>query len=85
MNHKSKDSEHGGTAVVELNSTLSQLGVFIEFAPARVKSITEVTWKFSPNNVLHDDQFKESDEGDNLVNSSSGDTVCTDGSPSIGV
>merc|ERR1719253_35526 len=85
VDHKSKNSHHGSTAVVELNSTLLQFGLFIKLVPSEIKeSIAEITREFtSSSDVLHDKQFKESDKSDNLVNSGSGDTVSTNGGPSI--
>ena len=47
MDHKSKDSHHGGTAVVELNGTLGKLGLLIKINSAEVNvSIMEVTNMF---------------------------------------
>src|SRR6056300_650739 len=44
MDHKSEDTEHSGTAIVELDGTLLKLGFFIKVIPAEVDvSITEVT------------------------------------------
>ena len=87
VNHKSKDSHHGGTSVVELDSTLLQLGLLIEVVPSEVKgSVSEISREFTlSGDILHDEQFKESNEGDDLVNSSSGDTIGTDGGPSVRV
>ncbi len=71
VNHKSKDSHHGGTAVVKLDSTLGKLGLLIEGVPSEVNvSVTEVTGELSlASYVLHDSSLKESDEGDDLDNS----------------
>jgi len=44
MDHQSKDTHHGSTAVVELDGTLGELGLLIKVIPAEVNvSITEVT------------------------------------------
>merc|ERR1719223_1350887 len=44
VDHKSEDSEHGSTAVVELDGTLLELGLLIKVIPAEVNvSVTEVT------------------------------------------
>eukprot|EP01083_Nonionella_stella_P114879 340041_1 len=41
-NHISKDSHHGGTAIVELNGTLGEVGLLIKIIPAEVNvSVTE--------------------------------------------
>ena len=71
MDHKGKDSHLGGTSLVELNSTLLQLGLLVERVPAEVDGIiTEITNEFSSSDVLHDSELKETDEGDKLSNSS---------------
>ncbi len=85
VNHKSKDSHHGGTAVVELDSTLLQLYLIRESVPSGVKFVVaEISREFASDDILHDEQFEESDEGNDLVNSGSGDTVGANGSPSVG-
>merc|ERR1719457_344416 len=81
---KSSDSHHGGTAVVELDSTLGKLGLLIKGVPSKVKgSVTEVTWelRFS-GNIFHDEKLKSSNEGNNLEKSSLGDGI--NSGPSIG-
>ena len=84
MNHKSKNSHHGGTAVVELDSTLGKLGLLIKVLPSEIKgSVTEVTWEFRfSGNILHDEKLKSSDEGNNLEKSSLGDGI--NSGPSVG-
>ncbi|KAL3790401.1 hypothetical protein HJC23_013573 [Cyclotella cryptica] len=48
VHHKSKNTHHSSTAVVELDRTLRQLGLLIKSVPAKVKgSVTEVTNKLS--------------------------------------
>ena len=70
VDHKGKDSHLGGTALVELDGTLLHLGLLVEGVPSEVKSlVTEVTDEFSSGDVLHDSEFKESDEGNDLANS----------------
>jgi hypothetical protein len=72
MNHKSKDTHHGGTSVVQLNGTLGELGLFIKGVPAEVKgTVTEVTNVLiaSSLNVLHNSKLKESNEGKDLEGS----------------
>ena len=87
MNHKAENSEHGGTSVVELDGTLLQLDLITEGVPSEVNFVVaEISREFTlSGDILHDGQFKESNEGDNLVNSGSGDTIGTDGSPSVRV
>ena len=87
VNHKSKDSEHGGTAVVQFDGTLLKLGLFIEFVPAEVDvSVTEVTWEFGHSwDLLHEGDLKESNEADDLSNSVEWDGIrSTDGGNSVG-
>ena len=83
VDHKSKNSHHGGTSVVELDGTLGKLGLFIKGVPAVVKGVvTEVTNEFSSGDVLHDEKLKSSDEGNNLEKSSLGDGI--NSGPSVG-
>ena len=70
VDHKGKDTHLGGTALVELDGTLLELGLLVEGVPAEVKGVvTEVTDEFSSGDVLHDSELKESNEGNNLANS----------------
>jgi hypothetical protein len=49
VDHKCKDSHLGSTSLVELNSTLAQLGLSIEGVPAKVKgAVAEVTNESPP-------------------------------------
>eukprot|EP01083_Nonionella_stella_P153739 494326_1 len=78
MNHKSKNSHHGGTSLVQLYSTLDKLGLLVEGIPSKVKSsVTEVTWEITRlgtvGRVLHNGKLKSSNEGNNLEKSSLGD------------
>ena len=87
MNHKSKDSEHGGTAVVQFDGTLLKLGLFIEFVPSEVDvSVTEVTWEFGHSwDLLHEGNLKKSNEADDLSNSVEWDGIRSlDGGNSVG-
>ncbi|KAL7502341.1 hypothetical protein ACHAXN_000317 [Cyclotella atomus] len=72
VNHKSKDSHHGSTAVVQLDGTLGKLGLLIEGIPAEVKSsITEITNELSlSGDILHDGKLEEANEGQDLESSS---------------
>jgi hypothetical protein len=74
VNHEGKDSHLGRTSLVELDGTLGELGLGIEGVPSEVKgSVAEISDEFSSGDVLHDSKFKESDESNNLGNSSSRD------------
>merc|ERR1719296_458907 len=78
MDHESKDTHHGSTAVVQLNSTLLELGLFIKCVPAEVDgTVTEVTNMLvaSSLDVLHDAKFKGANEGKKLGEASGGDGV----------
>jgi hypothetical protein len=89
VDHKSKDSHHGSTAVIELNGTLLQFFFLTEILPSEVNvSVTEVTDKFiaSSLNVAHDSTFEESNEGNELDESSGGDGVRSNkGGNTVGV
>ena len=71
MNHKSKNSHHSGTALVELDGTLLKLGVLIQLIPSEInETITEVTNEvILSGNILHDKKLKESNEEKNLEGS----------------
>ncbi len=90
MDHKSEDSHHGGTSVVQLNSTLGKLGLLIEGVPSKVEgTVTEVTWEITGfstvGRVLHDGKLEQANEGNNLSESGAGDGIGSgDGSPSVG-
>ncbi|KAL7512913.1 hypothetical protein ACHAXN_010147 [Cyclotella atomus] len=86
VHHKSKNSHHGGTSVVQLNSTFLQLGLLVELVPSEVNgTVTEVTDELSSSDVLHDEKLKETNEGNNLSQSGSGDGVgSVNGGPSVG-
>ena len=75
VDHESKKTHLGGTALVELNGTLLQLGLLIEGVPAEVKgAIAEVTRELGfSGNVLHDTKFKEANEGEDLQSTGNGD------------
>jgi hypothetical protein len=84
MYHKSKDSHHCSTSVVQLNSTLGKLGLLIEGVPSEVKSsVTEVTRELSlSGNILHDEKLKASYECNDLKKSTLGDSL--NSSPAVG-
>ena len=77
MHHKSKNSHHSSTAVVELNATLLKLRLLIEGIPAKVKgAITEVTGELGGSgNILHDGKLENSNESNELKKTSLGDGV----------
>ena len=91
VDHKSKDTHHGGAAIVQLNGTLGKLRLLIEGIPAEVKgTVTEVTGEVSGGGtvglVLHDTKLEGTNEEDDLGNGRSGDGVRTrDGGPAVGV
>jgi hypothetical protein len=72
MNHKAKNSHHSSTTVVQLNTTLLELGLLIKGVPTEVKSpITEVTYEFTLTGyILHYSKLKSSYESYNLEKSS---------------
>jgi len=78
VDHKSEDSHHGGTAVVELDGTLLELGLLVEVIPAEVNvSVTEVTNELvsSSGDITHEGALENSNESDDLDKSGSGDGV----------
>ncbi|KAK1734408.1 putative chlorophyll a/b binding protein, partial [Skeletonema marinoi] len=88
VNHKSENSKHGSTAVVQLNGTLLKLGLFIKVIPAEVNvSVTEVTNVLvsSSRNITHEGNLQPSNEGDDLALSLEGDGIRSDqGGNSVG-
>ena len=67
VDHKGQHTHLGGTALVELDGTLGELGLFIKGVPAEVQgSVAEVTNEFSASDVLHDGEFQEANKGQNL-------------------
>jgi hypothetical protein len=78
VDHESEDSHHGGTAIVQFNGTLLELGLLIKVIPAEVDiSVTEVTDELvsSSGDITHEGALEDSNEGDNLDKSGSGDGV----------
>jgi hypothetical protein len=77
VDHKGKDSHLGGTALVELDGTLLELGLLIKGVPAEVDgSVTEVSGEFRfTGEVLHDRGLKDSNEEKELDKSTSGDLL----------
>ena len=71
VNHKSEDSHHGGTSVVQFDGTLGKLGFLIEGVPSEIDgSGAEVTRELTLAGVVTHDEFKNEDEGDDLSPSS---------------
>ena len=59
VDHKTEETHLGGTAVVELDGTLLELGFFVKRVPAKVEvSVSEVTREFSSGDVLQVQQRK---------------------------
>ena len=87
VDHESKGSHHGGTAVVEFDGTLGKLGFLIEVVPSEVEgSVTEVTDELVSGSfdVLHDEKLKGTNEGNNLEQTFRRDGVRSrDGGPSV--
>ena len=76
MDHESKKTHLGSSALVQFNGTLLQLGLSREGVPAEVKgTIAEVTDVFvsSSWDVFHDSEFQETNEGQNLEGTSNRD------------
>ena len=90
VDHKSEDTEHGGTAVVELDGTLLELGLLGEGIPAEVEgTVAEVTGEFTGlgtvGGVLHDEELEEANEEEDLDETSLGDGVgAEDGGETVG-
>ena len=90
MDHKAKDAHHGGTAVVELDGTLGKLGLLIKGVPAEVKGAVaevtgEVTGLGTVGGVLHDEELKEANEGNDLEKTGLGDGIgAEDGGKTVG-
>ena len=83
VDHKGKDTHHGGTSLVELDGTLLKLGLLVKGVPAKIEGVvTEVTDEFSSGDVLHDSKLKETNEGNKLSDSSTLDGV--EGGESVG-
>lgn len=77
VNHKSEDTHHGGTAVVELDGTLGELGLLVEAVPAEVDvSVAEVSRELSVSwNLTHERALQNADGGDDLHDTRSRDVA----------
>ncbi|KAL7524882.1 hypothetical protein ACHAXR_000755 [Thalassiosira sp. AJA248-18] len=89
VHHKSKNTHHGGTSVVQLNSTLLELGLFVELVPSTLEgSVTKISGELvsESSHVLHDGNFQQTNEGEDLNSSLDRDGVgAVDGGPAVGV
>ena len=84
---EAEDAHLGGTAGVELDGALLELGLLREGVPAEVEgTVAEVTGELgSSGDVLHDGELEEADEEDDLDGGASGDGVgAGDGGPAVG-
>jgi hypothetical protein len=90
VDHEAEDAHHGGTAVVELDGALGELGLLIKGVPAEVKgAVAEVTGEFTGlgtvGGVLHDEELEEANKGDDLEETGLGDGVgAKDGGDAVG-
>mmetsp|Transcript_28964 Transcript_28964/g.63813 ORF Transcript_28964/g.63813 Transcript_28964/m.63813 type:complete len:220 (-) Transcript_28964:44-703(-) len=87
VHHKAKDAHHSGTAIVELDATLLELGLLIKGIPTEVKgAVAEITGELSlSGNILHDGKLKSANEENDLNEAALRDGVRTsDGSPTVG-
>ena len=91
VDHEAEDAHHGGTAVVELDGALGELGLLVKGVPAEVEgTVAEVTGEFTGlgtvGGVLHDTKLEGADKEDDLGNSGLGDGVgADDGGDAVGV
>jgi nucleotide-binding universal stress UspA family protein len=88
VDHEAKDAHHGGTAVVELDGTLGELGLLIEVVPDEVDvAVAEVAHELVAGSfdIAHEGAFQHSNEGNELYESGGGDGVRSDeGGDAIG-
>ena len=87
VDHEAKDAQHGGTAVVELDAALEDLGLLIEGVPAEVEgAIAEIAGELGlAGDVLHDEELKDANEGDDLEKAGLGDGAgSVDGRKTVG-
>lgn len=78
MDHKSKNSHHGGTAVVELDGALGKLGLIIKVIPSEVNvAVAEVSNVLvsGSGNITHESTLQDTNGGNHLDKSSGGDGV----------
>ena len=80
VDHEGEDAHHGGTALVELDGALLELGLLVEGVPAEIdEAVAEVADEFTGlgavGGVLHDEGLEEADEGEELEEAGSGDVL----------
>ena len=75
VDHKTEDTHHGGTALVEFNGTLLQLGFFVKGVPSKVNgAVTEVPDEFGfARHVTHDGGFQDTNKEKELDKATGGD------------
>ena len=81
IDHQTKDAEHGGTAVVELDRALGELGLLIKVIPAKVDvSVAEVADVLvsGSRNIAHEADLQPADEGNDLALALKGDGAGAD-------
>ena len=67
MDHKSKNTHHGSTSVVEFDGTLLKLGLLVKGIPAEIGgSVAVVSGEFTVSIGLANDELEEEDEDENL-------------------
>ncbi len=88
VDHEAKDSHHGSTSVVQFNTALLKLGFLGELVPSVVNvSVSEVTNELvsGSGDVLHDGEFEDGDQGNDLGKSSLRNGIRSfNGTPSVG-
>ena len=80
VDHEGEDAHHGGTALVELDGALVELGLLVEGVPAEVDGTVaevadELTGLGAVGGVLHDEGLEEADEGEELEEACSRDVL----------
>jgi len=80
VDHEGKDAHHGGTALVELDGALVELGLLVEGVPPEVdEAVAEVANEFASlgavGGVLHHEGLEEADEGEGLEEAGSRDVL----------
>mmetsp|Transcript_28988 Transcript_28988/g.37885 ORF Transcript_28988/g.37885 Transcript_28988/m.37885 type:complete len:218 (+) Transcript_28988:195-848(+) len=77
MDHKTQNTHLGSTSIIQFNGTLLVLFFVTVTVPSKVKEpIAEVTGEFSGTiDILHDKDFQESNECQNLQKTAGGDVT----------
>ena len=89
VHHKSENTHHGGTAIVELDSALLELLLLGEGVPAEVNAeghVAEIAGELTGSgDVAHDKELEPSDEEDDLEEALAGDGIgAVKGSEAVG-